>query len=313
MRPLPHFSVALELLLILIAMEIKRIVFPVDFSLRATQSAPLVQAVARRFGATVELLHVLHYAPEVFGTLDYVGQAADVISSSAFAKWRQQKEAELADFAEHGWAGISVETVVESGEISQVVIEHARTADMIMMPTHGYGPFRRMLLGSNTSKVLHDAPCPVWTDAHADDPGAWRPETINCILCAVDLEDAAHDQALLKKAVAFAAPWQAQVELFHAYPQARPAPGAPPAPGEVLRDIRLRLAGAAEAAGIAAPLHVVAGWPVEALHELAVVRQPDLMIIGRGRHHGLGRLGSHAYAMIREARCPVLSIPVTTE
>jgi hypothetical protein len=28
--------------------------------------------------------------------------------------------------------------------------------DLVMMPTHGYGPFRQLLLGSVTAKVLHD-------------------------------------------------------------------------------------------------------------------------------------------------------------
>jgi hypothetical protein len=35
---------------------------------------------------------------------------------------------------------------------------------MILMPTHGYGPFRQMLLGSVTAKVLHDSKCPVLTE-----------------------------------------------------------------------------------------------------------------------------------------------------
>ena len=37
------------------------------------------------------------------------------------------------------------------------------------MPTHGYGPFRRFILGSNTAKVLHDADCPVWTGVHVEE------------------------------------------------------------------------------------------------------------------------------------------------
>ncbi len=37
------------------------------------------------------------------------------------------------------------------------------------MPTHGYGPFRRFILGSVTAKVLHDADCPVWTGVHLEE------------------------------------------------------------------------------------------------------------------------------------------------
>lgn len=296
-------------------MDIKRIVFPVDFSLRSTQSAPLVQAMARRFGASVELLHVLHYAPEVFGTLDYVGQAADVISSEAFANWRKQKAALLAGFASQGWEDIPLETCIETGEISTTIINRAGLAPgtLVMMPTHGYGPFRRMLLGSNTSKVLHDAPCPVWTDAHAGDPGAWRPETPERMLCALDLEDAAHDLQLIRAAVSFAARWNARLHVMHAYPQGRPAPGVPGLPLEASARLQEELDDLIRVAGVDAEASVVAGWPVEALRTLAADFRPELVIIGRGRHHGLGRLGSHAYAIIREAPCPVLSIPAGTE
>ncbi|MGA8595805.1 MAG: universal stress protein [Bryobacteraceae bacterium] len=33
----------------------------------------------------------------------------------------------------------------------------AEQVDLIMMPTHGYGPYRKFLLGSVTAKVLHDS------------------------------------------------------------------------------------------------------------------------------------------------------------
>ena len=42
---------------------------------------------------------------------------------------------------------------------------HGHGVDLIMMPTHGLGLFRSLLVGSATAKVLHDAQCPVWTAA----------------------------------------------------------------------------------------------------------------------------------------------------
>ena len=53
-----------------------------------------------------------------------------------------------------------------------------------MMPTHGYGRFRSLLLGSVTAKVLHDARCAVWTAAHAERQQA--PVLPRTVLCAVD-------------------------------------------------------------------------------------------------------------------------------
>jgi nucleotide-binding universal stress UspA family protein len=55
--------------------------------------------------------------------------------------------------------GCRVVQFVERGDPTQVILSYARNGDfdLVMMPTHGYGPFRRYLLGSVTAKILHDA------------------------------------------------------------------------------------------------------------------------------------------------------------
>ena len=67
---------------------------------------------------------------------------------------------------------------------------HSEQADLILMPTHGHGPFRRLLLGSVTSKVLHDAECPVWTGVHENKDRPAEPMTLKHVVCAVDLQSA---------------------------------------------------------------------------------------------------------------------------
>jgi nucleotide-binding universal stress UspA family protein len=288
----------------------RRILFPVDFSQRAANTATLVRAMAGRFSAEVHLLHALSYSPEVYGGMEYVGQAADVISSETLERWRREKEAKLEGFLSALWCGVKVTRAVESGDIATAVVDYARAqqCDLVMMPTHGYGPFRRMLLGSVTSKVLHDAPCAVWTDAHAEDAGAWRPENVERVLCCVDLENEAACVRLIQGAIDFARPFGAKITVFHAMPAAGHRPGYPDLPGDILSTARDRVWELAHRAGIEPVVHVEGGWPVEALKRYAVDNRPDLLVIGRGQHRGLGRLGSHAYAMIREAPCPVLSI-----
>jgi len=68
-------------------------------------------------------------------------------------------------------SGISVQRCVQSGDPALHITQYARQkkADLIMIPTHGYGSFRSLLLGSVTANVLHDAECPVWTTAHASE------------------------------------------------------------------------------------------------------------------------------------------------
>ena len=74
------------------------------------------------------------------------------------------------------------------GDPAQMITRfaHANGVDLIMMPTHGYGPFRSLLLGSVTAKVLHDAKCPAWTAAHVEERPCQDHRACRNILCAVD-------------------------------------------------------------------------------------------------------------------------------
>jgi nucleotide-binding universal stress UspA family protein len=57
----------------------------------------------------------------------------------------------------------TVETSVEPGEAGPVLCEQAKTlnADVVVVGSRGRGAIRRMLLGSVSTYVVHNAPCPV--------------------------------------------------------------------------------------------------------------------------------------------------------
>lgn len=76
-------------------------------------------------------------------------------------------------------------------------------ADLIIMPTHGYGPFRRFLIGSVTAKVLDDADLPVWTGVHFSETEKSFLH-LKSVLCALDLGSTSD------KVVAFASRLSAQ-------------------------------------------------------------------------------------------------------
>jgi nucleotide-binding universal stress UspA family protein len=58
---------------------------------------------------------------------------------------------------------LKVETVVQEGDPRSVIVEEARkwSADLIVMGSHGYTGFKRLLLGSVASFVVSHAPCSV--------------------------------------------------------------------------------------------------------------------------------------------------------
>lgn len=57
----------------------------------------------------------------------------------------------------------SVETSVVSGSPREVIVDEAKAwgADLIVVGSHGYGFWDRMLLGSVSDAVIHHAPCSV--------------------------------------------------------------------------------------------------------------------------------------------------------
>ncbi|SRR5712691_44503 len=60
---------------------------------------------------------------------------------------------------------------------------------------------------------------------------------------------------------------------------------------------------------VRAPASIVIGEIASGLCEEAQNHQADLVVIGRGMVHDTpGRLGKHAYDIIRQAPCPVINV-----
>lgn len=116
---------------------------------------------------------------------------------------RQREDQRLRQFAAETFPGRRVDLIVEAGDPGDVidnVVRHQGT-DLAMMPTHGRGAVRRLLLGSVTAKVLHDIDAAVWT---ASAPKA-RPKaggSYKSILCSVDLGE--ETEAVMKAAAVLA-------------------------------------------------------------------------------------------------------------
>jgi hypothetical protein len=85
-----------------------------------------------------------------------------------------------------------VRRLLLEGDVARQIADLARDEqmDLIVMPTHGYGGFRRFLLGSVTAKLLHDADCPVLTGVHLQEAPPLEPVFFRNILCAVDFDAA---------------------------------------------------------------------------------------------------------------------------
>src|SRR5690348_5850011 len=195
----------------------KKILFPVDMSDSCTAAVPFVESMAAKFQAEVTLLHVLEIPPGYLN--DWYGYMT-LIDTDAIRKARQ---VEFDSYLKTSFGGLSVKRVMLEGDAAQSITEYAHEhgCNLIMMPTHGYGIFRAMLLGSVTAKVLHDAACPVWTGVHVDEaPGS----AAKCeqVMCAVDLTE--KSLPAMQFASNVAQVFGAKLWLVHAVPGAETRP-----------------------------------------------------------------------------------------
>ncbi len=268
--------------------SVSSILLPVDFSERSAPAARYAKALAAQFGSPVILLHVLTPLQVEFGGSDFSGSLlADLYQNRA-----QQAVQELANFLPDELNGPGCERVVVEGDPARSIVELAHErGGVILMPTHGYGPFRRFILGSVTAKVLHDADCPVWTGVHLQDaPQASLP--LRRILCAVDLGP--QSSKTLCWAASLAVEFDARLTLLHV------TLGTAEGAREELERLRSFVHAEAE-------LRVEAGDPAAAI--CAAASGADLLAIGRGSAAGVfGRLRANAYSIIRQSPCPVVSV-----
>lgn len=277
--------------------SLSKILLPVDFSQRSLSAAQYIRRLAAQCHSDLLLLHVLMPPQNQFSGLGG-SMLADLYKGRL-----ERAAAELEPFAAADLAGITVRRLVREGDPAREIVRCAQeeAADLILMPTHGYGPFRPYILGSNTAKVLHDADCPVWTGVHLEDAPAHPAAAMGEVLCALDLGPQSG------KALGWA-DWLRQevsgrLTVIHVVPQYSAAGSGF---ADSAREELLRLCPGLDST---AELLIEAGEPANAICSAAARLGAGVLVIGRGSAAGVfGRLRTNAYAIIRQSPCPVVSV-----
>lgn len=286
----------------------QRILFPVDFSPQSSAAAPFVKDMAARFQSEVILLHVVEVPPAWYGPPE-TGAYDALIHVSGMLEDRREA---LRSYLAHELRSISVQRCVQSGDPALHITQDARQrkTDLIMMPTHGYGPFRGLLLGSVTAKVLHDAGCRVWTTVHASEIATNAGKPWGQLICAVD--DDPRDVPLVRWAAELASEQGAELRLVHAVTgfEEEPRYGVDDPLREFLFGVaRERIDKMQAEADTKLELCMAAGAPGKVVRDFAAQHAADLVLVGRGKiQKHFGRLRSNAYAIVRDAPCPVISV-----
>lgn len=283
------------------AFKLESVLLPVDFSEANLKAARQAGILARRFNATVTLLHV-HELPNLFLSWPVIPGSTSVPELS-----RRQLEA----FGAAELCGAVVKRVTMSGDPATVIVNCADHigCDLIIMPAHGHGPVRRFLLGSVTAKVLDTAKCPVWTVTGSTDQS--DPHAIRQILCGVKLDP--QSASIIRWAAAFADMFDAALTVVSILPTAPPSDVPERYVSEWNQDalpgLESRLRELVEESGARANVQVDQGHAATTLANIARSKVADLLVIGRRSGEGLGgRLGRNTYEIVRLGPCPVVSV-----
>jgi nucleotide-binding universal stress UspA family protein len=281
------------------------ILFPVDFSDSNRTLNPEVEYLASRFGADVTLLHVFEIPSSWYAGPEVPLMSAECLQSYAECVRQQLDEYRINVPSSH------LRRVIVQGDPAWQINNcvHENKIDLVMMATHGYGPMRRLLLGSVAMKVLHDVTCAVWTHSREKTFDGKPFDGVKKIVCAVELNEEA--VPLLRFVSDLASEFDTSVRLVHSVPDDASRPYR-----YFNNELHRFLVKVADQeiskiqneAGTCFDVDLVENPIVQSTALVAAEQKADLMVIGRGKTtHTLGSFRTHTYDIIREAHCPVLS------
>ena len=140
-----------------------KLLVPLDGSELAEQALPYATELAQKFDAEVILLWVLQPPPIVpvteFAVIPYQDEAYVERAEEQAREYLGGIRARLIE------AGIRARVaIVKSISVAGAIVDFAekQAVDLIVKTTHGRSGISRWVFGSVASKVLEQAPCPVF-------------------------------------------------------------------------------------------------------------------------------------------------------
>lgn len=146
---------------------LKHVLVATDFSEPSQVALAYGRSLARTFGATLHILHVVESLNATAG-VEYFAASLPGVQASLENAARNRLDGLLsvdetvelrAQKAVRTW-GSPAPAIIEYAEQTQI--------DLIVMGTHGRNALTRFLMGSVAERVVRTAPCPVLTVRHPE-------------------------------------------------------------------------------------------------------------------------------------------------
>ncbi len=161
----------------------KNVLVPTDFSAESHHAFGVALRIAERAGGSLTLLHVVEMPEGASfitsgGTAQAGGDGMGRLFAIKLLEVTKQRMAKLIAQAHQKAPGVVVHDVVLDDRIGPAILKSIEThyIDLVVVGAQGHTAMDRLLMGSNTERLVRLAPCPVLAVKHAAPD--FNPETI---------------------------------------------------------------------------------------------------------------------------------------
>jgi nucleotide-binding universal stress UspA family protein len=294
-----------------VQIDLKTIVLATDFSEAAPTEVQYAAMLARLEDAKMEIVHVMPPAP--YTSVPPDGWVPMQVETPEEAAKRAGDAESLANqlLEDAGGTIRQGEVFVETGDPGKVVRELVKQhkADLVVIGTKKLSARQKFMFGSTAQELLHSAECPVLLIG----PNACDfrvPEKLSNVLYATDFSFAA--EVSFAYALWFARQFGATLTMLHVKPnQPNQFSFDEAMETEVAtRQMRELLAGEGDLPPVR--FEVRFGVPADEIAKASEEQAAELIVVGTHganmAHAASHFIGGTAYAVVRRAHCPVLTV-----
>lgn len=290
----------------LVVPKLKNILFAADFSDCSRAALPYACAIARRYGSTIQVVHVIAPEPTTAAPMDALPAALDTVRAAANSAMAAFVSGDALVGVPHGLA-------IERGPVWDVLatLIQQEGIDLIVLGTHGRRGWKKFVLGSVAEQIFRRAPCPVLTVGPLAKPDGLVEGKLGRILCATDFSSGSVHALVYAQSMAERN--GSHLMLLHVVQDRVEVMWR--SPGDALAATRQRLRNLLpeEIMQRLQPEIVLESGPAAAtILKLAREKQADLIVMGA--HHGrIPAAVAHlpwatASMVVSQAHCPVLTV-----
>jgi nucleotide-binding universal stress UspA family protein len=137
-----------------------KIIAPVDGSEISYKALDAALILSEKLGSNITAIHVMEDIPVT--NIESQKLLNDMLEISAVCKQHGKNIlSKCSETAKN--KGLNVNTVLLKGNPASIILDFCRNGkcDLIIMGNRGLGEIKEFILGSVSSKILHNSPCPV--------------------------------------------------------------------------------------------------------------------------------------------------------